>query len=143
VDLATSLNNLAALLHDEGKYDEAERLCREALEIRCQRFPRQNHRDIAQGLNNLAAVLRAQGKYTEAEPLFREALEMRRQLSRGQATAVLALSLMNLAAVLHSQKKYTEGGRSRPSRLCIVSPAFPRKGPTRPRAEHEQPREHT
>ncbi|MBV8269757.1 MAG: tetratricopeptide repeat protein [Planctomycetaceae bacterium] len=55
------LSDLAGLLRDQGRYEEAELLYRRAL-------------GIVYTLNNLAGLLRTQGRYEEAEPLYRRAL---------------------------------------------------------------------
>ena len=53
LDVAMSLNNLAMLLHTEGKYAEAEPLHRRALAMR-EKALGPEHPDVAQSLNNLA-----------------------------------------------------------------------------------------
>jgi tetratricopeptide (TPR) repeat protein len=78
-DVAQSLNNLAGLLRAQGKYDEAEPLCRQSLEI-LRKVLGEEHPNFAGSLNNLAAVLRAQGKYDEAEPLYRQSLAIWRKV---------------------------------------------------------------
>ena len=69
---ANSLHNLAALYYSQGRYAEAEPLCRRALAIREQALG-PDHPDTAQSLNNLAALYYSQGRYAEAEPLCRRA----------------------------------------------------------------------
>ena len=76
VRLATSLNNLAALYHAQGKYAEAEPLYQRALAIR-ENALEPEHPDVATSLNNLAELYRAQGKYAESEPLHQRALAIR------------------------------------------------------------------
>ena len=57
------------------RYEEAEPLYREALEIGRETLG-ERHPDYAIRLNNLAGLLEATGRYEEAEPLYREALEV-------------------------------------------------------------------
>jgi tetratricopeptide (TPR) repeat protein len=104
--LATSLNNLAVLYDNQGKYSEAEPLYLDALEMRKRLFTG-DHPDVATSLNNLAGLYYNQGKYSEAEPLYLDALEMRKQLFTGDHPDV-ASSLNNLALLYHSQGKYSE-----------------------------------
>jgi tetratricopeptide (TPR) repeat protein len=59
--MATSLNNLASLLQDLGKYEEAEPLYRRALVIREKSFG-PDHPEVRASLNNLASLYRDQGK---------------------------------------------------------------------------------
>jgi tetratricopeptide (TPR) repeat protein len=69
---AISLNNLAVVLHSQGKLGEAESMIRRALQIN-ENTLSQDHPNTASSLNNLAEVLREQGKLGEAEPLIRRA----------------------------------------------------------------------
>ncbi len=71
--VATILNNLANLYHNQNKYSQAEPLYQRALAIREEILGSQ-HPIVAQSLNNLAALYRDQGKYAEAEPLFQRSL---------------------------------------------------------------------
>ena len=57
-----SLNGLAKLLRDQGRYGEAESLFRRALAIREQALG-PDHPDTATSLNGLAASLPGQGRY--------------------------------------------------------------------------------
>jgi hypothetical protein len=58
-DSHTSVNNLALLLRDNGKYDEAEPLFRRTLEAR-ERMLGPDHPDMLSSVNNLASLLRIQ-----------------------------------------------------------------------------------
>jgi len=104
--LATSLNNLANLYYNQGKYSEAEPLYLQALEMRRRLFTGDNPH-VATSLNNLASLYNSQGRYSEAEPLYLDALEMRRRLFTGDHPDV-ANSLNNLAHFYHNQGKYSE-----------------------------------
>jgi tetratricopeptide (TPR) repeat protein len=73
-----ALNNLAAMLQDQGKLSEAEPLFREALRIR-RAVLSDGHPQIADSLAGLGIVLLEQGQVEEAEPLLGEALEIRRR----------------------------------------------------------------
>jgi len=72
LQLAPSLNNLAALYHAQGRYDEAEPLYRRALAL-YEQVLGPIHPLVAQCLNNLAALYHAQGRYADAEPLLQRA----------------------------------------------------------------------
>ena len=104
--LATSLNNLANLYYNQGKYSEAEPLYLDALEMRRRLFTG-DHPNVATSLNNLALLYNSQGKYSEAEPLYLDALEMRKRLFTGDHPDV-ATSLNNLAGLYNNQGKYSE-----------------------------------
>jgi tetratricopeptide (TPR) repeat protein len=60
--VATSLNNLALLYRDQGRYEEAEPRFQRALEIR-EKALGPEHPDVAQSLNNLAGLYHDQGRY--------------------------------------------------------------------------------
>ena len=69
-DVATDLNNLAALLYTTNRLVDAEPLYRRALAIREASFG-PDHPEVAKYLNNLAELLRATNRLAEAEPLYR------------------------------------------------------------------------
>ncbi|MEM8717231.1 MAG: toll/interleukin-1 receptor domain-containing protein, partial [Cyanobacteria bacterium P01_G01_bin.4] len=71
--VARSLNNLAGLYKDQGRYSEAEPLLQEALVMR-KRLLGTEHPAVATSLNNLAALYDDQGRYSDAEPLLLQAL---------------------------------------------------------------------
>ena len=58
-----------------GRYDEAEPLYRQALEIRKAALG-ETHPDYAQSLNNLAVLYYDMKRYADAEPLMAEALRI-------------------------------------------------------------------
>ncbi|MBD2353788.1 tetratricopeptide repeat protein [Tolypothrix sp. FACHB-123] len=105
-DLATSLNNLAALYDSQGKYNQAEPLFIQALDL-LRRFLGDEHPDVAISLNNLAELYRSQGKYSQAEPLLIQAKDLRRRLL-GEEHPDFATSLNNLAELYRSQGKYSQ-----------------------------------
>jgi tetratricopeptide (TPR) repeat protein len=105
-DVASSLNNLAALYDSQGRYSEAEPLCQKALEL-SKRLLGEEHPDVASSLNNLAGLYYSQGSYSEAEPLYQQALELRKRLL-GEEHPDVASSLNNLAALYDSQGSYSE-----------------------------------
>jgi tetratricopeptide (TPR) repeat protein len=106
VGLASSLNNLAGLYESQDKYEQAEPLLVQALEMR-ERLLKEEHPDVANSLSRLAALYYSQGKYEQAEPLLMQALEMRKRLLREEHQNV-ANGLNNLAALYHSQGKYEQ-----------------------------------
>jgi tetratricopeptide (TPR) repeat protein len=73
--IATDLNNLAEVYRLLGRFDEAERLYREALALD-QLHPTGNAAGMATTLNNLALLYRAQERFDAAEELYRQALRL-------------------------------------------------------------------
>lgn len=106
LDVASSLNNLALINRDQGRYNDAEPLLQKALSIR-KRLLGDEHPDVATSLNNLALIYKDQGRYNDAEPLFQEALAMRKRLLSDEHPDV-ASSLNNLAALYNNQTRYNE-----------------------------------
>ncbi|QJX00764.1 CHAT domain-containing tetratricopeptide repeat protein [Frigoriglobus tundricola] len=102
--LSNSLSNLALTYYAHEKYEAAEPLFKDALEMRKRLF-QGDHPSVADSLNDLAGMYNAQRRYGAAEPLFKAALDMRRRLFRGDHAGV-ANSLNNLAALYNAQKKY-------------------------------------
>jgi tetratricopeptide (TPR) repeat protein len=67
-DVASSLNNLAALYHTQGRYAEAESPCQRALGIR-EKALGPDHPDVGPVLENYAVLLRKLDRVTEAESM--------------------------------------------------------------------------
>ena len=74
-DYAVRLNNLANLLTNTGRHEEAEPLYRQALEIGRETLG-EGHPDYAVRLCNFATLLANMGRHEAAEPLLRQALEV-------------------------------------------------------------------
>src|SRR5581483_7017670 len=71
-NVATSLNNLAALYQAMGSYDRALPLCQQALEVR-RRVLGEDHPNVAISLNNLSFLFAATGRENEAVRLMMRA----------------------------------------------------------------------
>ena len=104
--LATSLNNLALLYESQGRYELAEPLYQQALQLR-RSLLGDRHPSVATSLNNLAELYRSQGRYEMAEPLYQQALALRRELL-GDRHPDVASSLNNLAVLYANQGRLTE-----------------------------------
>lgn len=76
--LSQTLHNLASLYQESGRYDDAEALYREAVELNrnCSMF---DYPNIVDALEHLARFYMQQGRVTEAEPLYREAERVNEQ----------------------------------------------------------------
>ncbi|MGB3422128.1 MAG: tetratricopeptide repeat protein [Dolichospermum sp.] len=104
--LATSLNNLAELYESQGRYNDAEPLYLQSLDIRkCQLG--NDHLDVAQSLNNLAVLYESQGRYNDAEPLYLQSLDIRKH-QLGNDHPDVAQSLNNLAVLYESQGRFND-----------------------------------
>src|SRR5262249_21099921 len=74
-DLATSLNNLARILRDEGKYDQAEADYKRALALR-EKALGPNDPDVGAVLRNYAYLLHKMNREDEAAKLNARAQEI-------------------------------------------------------------------
>ena len=73
------LFNVGESFHILGKYEEAENMHRQALELR-ETVLGKEHPDTLTSMNNLATVLRREGKYKKSEQMHRQALELREKV---------------------------------------------------------------
>lgn len=89
-----------------GKYEEAEAMHRQALELRHRVFGKENLSTLS-SMNNLAAVLYSLGKYQEAEAMYRQTLELTQRVLGKEHPSTLA-SMNNLANVLDRLGRYEE-----------------------------------
>ena len=106
IEFTGSLNGLALLYDSQGRYNDAEPLYLQSLDIRKRQLGN-DHPDVAQSLNNLAQLYYSQGQYNDAEPLYLQSLDIKkRQL--GNDYPDVATSLNNLALLYESQGKYLE-----------------------------------
>lgn len=102
--LATTLNNLSALLDQRGNYTESEPLQRRALDV-LQKSLGPLHPDTASTLTTLAVSLDRQGKLVEAEQAYRRAVETSR--SAGNPRTLL-LNASRLGYALAKRGRYRE-----------------------------------
>lgn len=72
-EVASSLNNLAALYYYQDNNAKAEFLYQQSLAI-WEATLGKNHPDVASSLNNLAVLYDSQGKHEKAAPLFLRSL---------------------------------------------------------------------
>ncbi|MEY2914707.1 MAG: hypothetical protein RLZZ184_4016, partial [Cyanobacteriota bacterium] len=75
IEFALSLSGLALLYYSQGRYNDAEPLYLQSLDI----YKRQlgnDHPDVASSLNNLALLYESQGRYNDAEPLYLQSLDI-------------------------------------------------------------------
>jgi tetratricopeptide (TPR) repeat protein len=105
-NVATCLNNLAALLHDTNRLDEAEPLYRRALAIDELSFGAHEPK-VATCLNNLAQLLQATDRLEESESLYRRALAIDEN-GLGPSHPRVAVHLNNLAELLKATNRLDE-----------------------------------
>jgi tetratricopeptide (TPR) repeat protein len=95
--LAVSYNNLATVLYEAGRFQDAEPVFEKAINTYRQYFGRQ-HGFVAGCLKSLAAGYYKQGKYVESERYYLEELELQKQLLKPDNLSI-AVTANNLAAI--------------------------------------------
>ena len=100
-DVATSYNNVAIVLRDEGDLKQAKEYHERALAIRLQTLGPQ-HPDVAASYNNVAIVLCDQGDLNQAKEYHERALAIMLQ-TLGPQHPNVATSYNNVANVLRDQ----------------------------------------
>lgn len=135
--VASSLNNLAALLQRQGKLLEVEPFLRRALSV-LEKSLGGEHPDVARGLNNLGLFLHSQGRIEEAERLLRRSLAIWDQVLEREHPAT-AYALVNLGQLLEGQNRRPEAEplyrRALEIREKTLSPNHPLIERTRERLE--------
>src|SRR5271169_733718 len=101
LNVAVTLNDLAAFYHRRGQYDKAEPLYREALAIR-EKNQGLDDPKLLSLVNNFGALNCAEAKYEDSQKLFDRAMEMGKK-EFGLEHATVATSLQGLAAVAQGQ----------------------------------------
>jgi serine/threonine protein kinase/tetratricopeptide (TPR) repeat protein len=98
IETGIVLNSLAVLARDEGRLEDAERLYREAIDLRLSVDPRPNP-NIAVGLSNLGRLLLTLGRLDEAKETLERSLRMHVELF-GEDHYTVAFPSMSLGEVL-------------------------------------------
>ena len=125
--VAVASNDLAALLKDTNRIEEAELLMRRALEIDEAGFG-ELHPTVAIRLNNLAMLLRDTNRIEKAEPLMRRALEID-VAALGEQHPNVAIRLNNLAMLLQDTNRIEEAEPLMRRALNIDEAAFGEQHP--------------
>ncbi|MDE5089780.1 MAG: tetratricopeptide repeat protein, partial [Trichodesmium sp. St16_bin2-tuft] len=100
--IAQILHNLASIYRFQERYEEAETLFLQSLEIHKNSWGTENHH-FAIGLNSLATLYNVQGRHEEAESLLLQSLEiLKKPLGKGHQRA-FATNLSNWAELFLNQ----------------------------------------
>jgi eukaryotic-like serine/threonine-protein kinase len=104
--VADSLNDIGAVLLDQGNLADTEKFFRQALDMR-RKVLTNGHPDIATSLNNLGVVLLDQSKLDDAGEILREAVTLKKKLY-GTEHEEIAASMQNLGNVLYAKNQNRE-----------------------------------
>ncbi|GBE92964.1 kinesin [Nostoc cycadae WK-1] len=127
LDVATSLNNLAALYRAQGNYQQAEPLYLRSLAILEKVLGKENPH-VATSLNNLALLYQFQGNYQQAEPLYLRAIAIIEK-TLGKEHSHVASSLNNLAELYRLQGNYQQAEPLYLRSLAIYEKALGKEHP--------------
>ena len=89
-EIASALNNLAALYQRADRLADAEPLFKRALAIR-EKSPGSGQTDLGQSLNNMATLYEKLGRHNDSEPLFKRALAIYEKAAGPDHPAVATL----------------------------------------------------
>jgi tetratricopeptide (TPR) repeat protein len=119
--------NLAATLRGQHRFDEAETLLRDAIEIQ-RKSDRQSSQPTLAGLANLAGTLASQNRLDEAETAILEVLNTANKMNRSNHPNNLAAKVIH-ARIKERQGKYHEAEQLYSSALQeekrVLSPDHP------------------
>ncbi len=101
---ATCLSNLAQVYIAQGRHQEAEETCQEAIKIN-QNNGNKTHPTHAINLRSLGSIYSVQGRYYDAEKLYEQALDIQKQIY-GEEHREVAKSLVHLAVHHIKQSDY-------------------------------------
>eukprot|EP00434_Breviolum_minutum_P021831 symbB.v1.2.019267.t1/scaffold1509.1/size114668/2 len=110
---------MAIVLHEKGKWQEAEKMNGEVLEVRS-RVLGEDHPTTLSCKNNLANVFQDQGKWEEAEKMHREVLEVSSGVL-GEEHPDILRSKNNLAIAFEEQGKWEEAEKMHGEVLEVMS----------------------
>ena len=134
VEVAQTQNNVAGIMMDIGKYDDAEELYRMSLATMEGKFGEDAENaehviGLSCCLTNVSTVLFKREKYSECVPMFRRSLELLKTL-HGEEHPELVITLVNLANALHKiNNKDPEAARLGKQALAITEKSL---GPDNP-----------
>ena len=125
--VATVASELAHLLHETNRFEEAEPLARQALAINEAAFGNHNL-NVARDLNNLAYLLLDTNQFEEAEPLMRQALDIF-VATLGSHHPTVAAGLDNLSRLLMETNRFEEAEPLIRRAIAIDEAAFGKHHP--------------
>ncbi|MBO3460646.1 tetratricopeptide repeat protein [Aetokthonos hydrillicola Thurmond2011] len=122
-----SMNNRAEQCRVEGKYEEAEQIFQQALQLG-RRTLGEQHPLILQCQANLASVYYERGQYNEAEHLLLQVDEIHRQIGRNSPQEDAQI-LSTLASIFHAKGDYTKAIEFQHKGLQTLRQGFSNKHP--------------
>jgi tetratricopeptide (TPR) repeat protein/predicted Ser/Thr protein kinase len=121
-DFSTALNELASTLTDLGRFEEAERLHRRALEID-QAYFGPTHTEVATDYCHLATLSLRRGRPAEGLALADSCLRLRRDVM-DPTHPEIALALVCRAALLQDLGRFDDAGRDLDEAILALNSRF-------------------
>ena len=106
-EIAEIWTGLAEVLTLQGRFDDAEPLLQQSLDVRRRSYG-STHLLTAESLEDVGLNLFDQGRLADAEPLLRDAIATQRRVLGDSLHPQLSDALNNLASVLHARGQYEE-----------------------------------
>ena len=106
VESSDALHNIGSLFADQGKYTEAEKIYRRALDG-SEKVSGPGHTSTLNTVNNLGVLYQKQGKLVEAEKMYQRALEGNEKVS-GPGHISTLNTVNNLGVLYRNQGKLVE-----------------------------------
>ena len=88
-EILKSMNNLALMLSHQGKYEAAEQMHQQMLDI-AEKLLGPEHPETLMGINNFALALLYQGNYKRAKGMHQQALELKKKVLGPEHSSTLA-----------------------------------------------------
>ncbi|CAF3797974.1 unnamed protein product [Rotaria sp. Silwood1] len=104
--VASFLDDIGIILHDEGQLEESTKCHEAALGIHVAALP-PTHPSIATSMNHCARLYHATGQYDQALSLYARVIEMQR-LTLPSIHPSMAIVLNDMAQTLYTLERYTE-----------------------------------
>jgi tetratricopeptide (TPR) repeat protein len=101
------LGSLARVLLEQGRYDEAEALMREAMAMHIE-LNGKDHPIVGSMMNDLGKLYFERGEYVAAEKMHREALAFLQKIAGDDERNAVAVSMLRLANDLAALGRYEE-----------------------------------
>ena len=116
-DVATVLNNLAAIYEAQGRSEELETIAKRALAIVTKTLGL-NNPDTAKVIRKLGVAYDAQGRYADADAQFKRALEIATK-AFGPDHRFIATVLLNQGQLFEHQRRYDDAEQAYKQALAI------------------------
>ncbi|MBV9037636.1 MAG: tetratricopeptide repeat protein, partial [Acidobacteriaceae bacterium] len=105
-DTLSTMDDLAIVFHQQGKFVQAEPIFKQVLEVR-RRILGEQHPDTLRSMNNVAEIYLREGNFALAEPMLVRVLREQRRVLGDRNNATLE-TMNNLGLLYLNEGKYSE-----------------------------------